>query len=152
MVECGLLAELFGGLLFEAFDVLGNVTSEHTCAAGRDFEHLVNDAVEEVTVVADEDDGAFEQVDRFLQYFLGFDIKVIGRFVENHAVARVHQHLGEGDAIFLTTRKDGCLLEGFVAGEEQCTQGGARVGVVVADGGGFDFLQHVVFWVELFGL
>jgi len=45
--------QLISCFLFEAFDVFAYVASEHPCAARGDFEHFVDHAIEEGTVVAD---------------------------------------------------------------------------------------------------
>lgn len=62
---------------------MGDVAGEETSGTRGDFKDFVHDAVEEGAVVGDENDGAVEGIDSILQDFLGFDVEVIGRFVED---------------------------------------------------------------------
>ena len=66
--QCALLSTI-GHFLFHPFHVFGHVAGQQSGAAGGDFEDLVDDAVEEGAVVADENDSAVEIVDRVLENF-----------------------------------------------------------------------------------
>ena len=64
-----------------------------------DLEDARAERVEEVAVVGDEDDGAGEVADGFEQNFLGAQVEVVGRLVEQQEVRRADEDAGQRVAI-----------------------------------------------------
>ncbi len=61
-----------------------------------------HDAVEEVAVMADEDDGAGVTGQHFLEHVQCFEIEVVGRLVEHEHVRGLGECAGEHEAAALT--------------------------------------------------
>ena len=124
-----------------------------------EFHHDVADAVEEVTVVGDHEEGAARTFQVVLEVFDGVDVEVVGRLVEDQEIGLGGEDLGDGhafdfaagegahlrlgveaelredadDAVFVVELPLGVemLQEGFAAGEHLLEQRGFRVEVVV---------------------
>src|SRR3546814_15207066 len=60
--------------------------------------------VEEIAVVADQDDGAVVVGQLLLQQVEGLDVEVVGRLVEDQQVVRLREQLGQQQAVSLATR------------------------------------------------
>ena len=108
---------LVAGLrLLEIVGVVAGVVRQATRVH---VQHGLGDLADEVHVVADEVERAFislqggdERVDRH-------DIEVRRRFVHEEEVRRIDHQLHQGEAGFLTTRKDGDALVHVVLAEEE---------------------------------
>ena len=55
------------------------------------FIYLINESVEELTVVAHHDDGAVESLDGFFEHILAHHIEVVGGLVEDKEIDRFKQ-------------------------------------------------------------
>ena len=143
-----------GHFFFQTFDVFGDVTGKHAGAGGADLKDLVDNLVEEGAVVADQDDRAGELLNGVGEGIFGTDVEVVGGLVQNEAVSRAHEHLGQGHAVALAAGEDLTFFKDGVAAEEEGTEGSAGIGLVIAylEGGGFHFFQDRLFRTEFFGL
>ena len=65
--------------------------------------YLGDEAIEELTVVANDDDGAVELANGFLEYILGAHIEMVGGLVEDEEVDLLEQELDHGQTAALTT-------------------------------------------------
>ena len=74
--------------LVDAFEVLGDLPST-------ELVDLAHQAIEEVTVVRDEDERAIVVEERLLEDLLGLHIKVVRWFVEDQEVVRLEEELKE---------------------------------------------------------
>ena len=84
-----------------------------------DFRH---EAVEEVTVVAHNDEGAVKILQRLLKHVFRAQIEVVGRLVENEQIEGFEQEFENGQARTLTARKHFHLLRSFLAAEHEGTE------------------------------
>ena len=89
------------------------------------------EAVEEEAVVGDDDGAAGEVLERVFQRPQGFDVEVVGGFVEQEDVAAGLQELGHVDAVALAAGQEADLLLLVAALEVE----GAAVGAGVHRGG-----------------
>jgi hypothetical protein len=87
-------------IAFEPFDM----------AVAFEGQDVGGQAIEEEAVVADDHGAAGEVFERFFQRAQGFDVEVVGRFVEQQHVAALLQHLGHVDAVAFTARQLADLL------------------------------------------
>src|SRR3954464_3582934 len=74
-------------------------------AVALEGEDMGGEAIEEETVVADDDGAAGEILDRFFQRAEGLDVEVVRRLGEQQHIAAAFQHLGDVDAVALAARK-----------------------------------------------
>ena len=91
--------------------VLLEVAGVRCDAVGVQFKDLGDDAVEEITVVAD-DEHRLRLLDKIvLQPARGVDVEVVARLVEQHHVGRRQQQLGQHEPALLAAaeRFDGAL-------------------------------------------
>ena len=106
----------------------------HHDAAVFEGHDLVADAVEEVAVVGDADDGAFEDGEGFFQHAEGGEVEVVGGLVENDEVAAVLEDLGEHEAgAFATGEEVDALVDAVVAEEETFEVGAGGDGLVAEE-------------------
>ena len=106
------------------------------------------DAIQEPAVMRDDEGVARELQQRIFQRTQGFDVQVVGRFVEQQHVATLQQGLGHVQAATLTTgqRTDHLLL--VLALEVEAADVGARLDLDAVDvedvQAARDFLEDVV--------
>ena len=81
--------------LFLLFEVVRIVAWLDEDAAVLESHHLVADAVQEIAVVADNQDSAIEVRQRFLQHTQAGQIQIVGRFVQHEDVAAAPEHFGQ---------------------------------------------------------
>ena len=82
---------LLNSLLFQLLEILHffvlqefvDAAEGFADAVGPEFVDLCDEAVQEVTVMADDDEGAVKVDERLLEYVLGFHVEVVGRLVED---------------------------------------------------------------------
>ena len=84
-----------------------------------DFRH---EAVEEVTVVADDNERAVKILQCLLEHVFRAQIEVVGRLVENEQIEGFEQEFENGQARTLTARKHFHLLRSFLAAEHKGTE------------------------------
>ena len=103
LMRCGLVG--VGTETLVALDlVVGEVALEPAdLGVAFEREHVGGDAVEEPPIVADHHRAAREREQRVLERAHGVDVEVVGRLVEQQHVAALGEHLGEVDAVALTT-------------------------------------------------
>uniref|UniRef100_A0A0N4ZXP3 LigA n=1 Tax=Parastrongyloides trichosuri TaxID=131310 RepID=A0A0N4ZXP3_PARTI len=89
--------------------------------------------VQEPAVVADDHGAAGELFQSLFEVLQGFDVQVVGRFVEQDQVAAGGQGLGQVDAVTLAARQLADLLLLVAALEVERTHIGARVDLALAD-------------------
>ena len=65
--------------------------------------YLIYQTIQELTVVAHDNGGAVECLDRFLQHILRLHIQVVGRLIENEQIHRLQQQLDHRQTAALTT-------------------------------------------------
>ena len=127
--------ETFGGFAgFAFFEVVGVVAGLHHDAAIFEGHDLVADAVEEVAVVGDADDGAFEDGEGFLQHAEGGEVEVVGGLVEHDEVAAVFEDFGEHEAgAFASGEEVDALVDAVVAEEKALEVGAGGDGLVAEE-------------------
>ena len=86
------------------------------------FDDAGGEAVDEVAVVGDEDDGAGEGGDGVEEYVFGAHVEVVGGLVEEKEVGGRDENLCEGEAVAFAAGEDAEGLEDVVAGEEETAQ------------------------------
>ena len=72
--------------------------------------------------MGDEDQRAAVVHERVQQHFLGVEVEVVGGLVEDQEVARVQEHLGEGQPVALAARQHAHPLVDVVAAEEEAAE------------------------------
>src|SRR5436305_1033420 len=92
------------------------------------------DGIDEVPVMGNEDDRAFEVLQRLLQHLLGRDVEVVGGLVEQQQARVVEHQLRERHAALLTAAQRPNRLEGIIAMEEQAAEKGTQRFIGKADG------------------
>ena len=92
-----------------------------------------NDAVEEPAVVRDDDRAAAEVEQRLFQRAQGFDVEVVGRFVEQQQVAAALQQLRQVHAVAFAAGEVGDALLLVRALEVEASAIGARRHLGLAD-------------------
>src|SRR5208283_4038550 len=102
-------------LLLEVFIVVAEVANRMALA---DFEHLGHELIEDETIVADYYNGARKSPERVEQRVLRDDVEVVGRLVEQQAIARPGQHLRQRQARALAARQHFDALVDVVAREQ----------------------------------
>ena len=122
---CGiLLAKLFNPFALKLTVVSG------IAADGAVFDRPdgFNGAVEEFTVVRNNDDGRFDAPQPVFEPDEGVDVEVVGRFVEKKQIRRPHEGARERDAVSPAARKvpDHAAAVGFM--EPEARQNGLRLG------------------------
>src|ERR1044072_5724038 len=103
-----------------AFVVLG-------VSAAVEREYLCGDAVEEVSVVADGDDGAVVGVEGFFERFARRDVEVVRRLVEDEDVDARVDELGEREPSLLAAGQISDVLVNVVAREEEAREEAAQL-------------------------
>ena len=94
------------------------------------MQDLINNLVKKVPVVADEDHGAIELDQRFLQRLTRGDVQVIGGLVHRQQVKRPQHQLGHLQPVALSAGQALHLAKTIVAREAKAPQIAAR-GVLV---------------------
>ncbi len=95
------------------------VCEEHGVAAAVEAENGVGDAIEQIAVVRDEDQGAGEFEQRFLQNLKRGDIEVVGGLVEDEHVGGLKHEAGDEDAGALAAAEALDRLIELLAGEQK---------------------------------
>src|SRR5205823_1139269 len=90
--------------------------------AAVDDEEPVADAVEEVAIVADDEQRPLVLAQRILERLAGGDVEVVGRLVEDEDVAREEHDLRHREPAALATREPLDDPEGVVAKEAELRQ------------------------------
>ena len=121
-------------------------------AAVFDFEDSGGEAVDEVAVVGDEEDGAGEVADGVEEDVFGAEIEVVGGLVEEEEVRGRDEHLGHGVAVALAAGEDAEFFEDVVAGEHEAAEEGAEFDDGNFGGGSADVVEHDGVGVEDFVL
>ena len=80
-----------------------------------ELEHAAAEAAQERAIVRHEDHRPLERLQRIDQHFLGRQIEVVGRLVEDQEVRRIEQHPRHRQARFLAARQRADLLVDVVA-------------------------------------
>ena len=99
-------------------------------AGGGHLDDFGRDAVEQVTVVRNHDDGSIEFLQRVLQHLLASDIQVVGWFVQNQHVAALQHHDRKGHLCALTAGQAAHQFVDVVAGEQYPPQNVAHLHLV----------------------
>ena len=91
-------------------------------AIRRQLDDAVGDGLDELVVVAREEDIAFERLERVVERLDGFEVQVVRRRVEDEAV-RVDQHHARNHAThFLASGEDAHLLQQLFAREKHAAE------------------------------
>ena len=104
-----------------------------TRAVAFEGEDVGADAVQEIAVVADDDDAAFEGEERFLEQAQRGEIEVVRRFVEDEDVAAALQDFREDHAAAFAAAELRDLGVDAVVGEKKPPQVGAQRDVLFAE-------------------
>ena len=89
---CALLAQAFPLLLFVLVVVAG---IEHHLRFALECEDVCGNAIQKPAVVGDDEHRAGELEQRFFECTQGFDVKVVGRLIQQQHIAAFEQRLGE---------------------------------------------------------
>ncbi len=135
-----------------AVEVVLVVAGVDVDAAVFHLEDAGGQAVDEVAVVRDEEDGAGEVGDGFEQDVLGAEVEVVGGLVEQQQVRGRDEHLGHGVAVALAAGEDAEFLEDVVAGEHEAAEQGAQLDDGNLGGDAGDVVEHLGVGVEDFVL
>jgi len=87
--------------------------------AGAHLHYPGSQLVDEVPVMGNEDDAAPVMAQGFEQHFLGLEIKVIGRFVQQQQIGRPQQQNGQGQAVFFAPGQDRHRFLHIVPGKQE---------------------------------
>ena len=68
-----------------------------------EFVDLCDETVQEVTVMADDDEGAVKVDERLLEYVLGLHIEVVGRLVKDKEIYGFEQQFEDGKSCSFAT-------------------------------------------------
>src|SRR5262245_36772491 len=98
------------------------VAVDHTESTGLDDEQLRCDLIEEVAVVADEQDGAIEFTERFFQRAAGPQIKMIRRLVEDQEIGVGSRQASQRGAISLAAAEAADFLKDHIARHAEAGQ------------------------------
>ena len=109
---------------------------------------LGDEAVEELAVVGNHNDGAVEGGDGLLQHILGLEVEVVGGFVKDKEVDRLEQELNHGQATALAAREHFHFLVNGVATEHEGSEDVADAGADVAGGHAVDGVKDGEFRVK----
>ncbi len=107
------------GLLVAPRFPLEVVSEECSVAAAVETENGVGDAIEQIAVVRDEDQGAGEFEQRFLENLERGDIEVVGWLVEDEHVGWLKHEAGDEDAGALAAAEALYRLIELLAGEQK---------------------------------
>ena len=117
-------------------------------AAAAELVDLGDQAVQEVAVVAYDDDGAFERGYGLLQHVLGAHVQMIGGLVQDEEVDRLQQEFNHGQAgAFAAAQHADLLLRGFAA-EHEGPEDVAYLQTDVAGGHAVDGVEHSQVFVQ----
>ncbi len=86
----------------------------------------VRQALQELTVVRNDDERALIRFKRLFQHILGLHIQVVGWLVQNEHVDRIEHQLTQGQSTALPTRKDAYFFLDIVPGKHKVAQQFAR--------------------------
>ena len=86
------------------------------------LDDLRRQALDEIPVVRDEDERAAIVGERVQQDFLGIDVEVVGRFVEQQGVRRTQQHARDGQPRAFAAAQHPGLLVNVVAGKQEAAE------------------------------
>ena len=84
--------------------------------------YVLNKTVEEVAVVANDNECAVEFLQRFFQHVFRAHVEVIGRLVENEQIHWLEQQLQQGKACAFAAAKHFHFLHRFLAAEHECAK------------------------------
>ena len=93
--------------------------------ASVDVDDMIRQRADEIDVVADEDEGAFELVERVGQRIDARQVQVRGRLVHEQQVRRVQEQFHQRQAALLAAAQHLDLLEHIVAAKEETAEQGA---------------------------
>ena len=113
---------------------------------------LVGEALEEVAVVGDDDEGTRILEEGILEDVLGVHVEVVGRLVEDEEVGGCEQQLGQCEAGFFAAGEHLDLLLAVLAVEEEGAKDVAYLGADVARSDVVDSLEDRLLAVEHGGL
>lgn len=136
LVECLLLlGQALGALVFKVA-VIAGVGGQ---LAARHFDDLGGDGVQKLAVVRNQQQGARIAGQPLLQPDDGFQVQVVGRFIQQQQIRAAHQRLRQVQAHAPAARKAGHRSGGGFLAKAQAGQelAGARRGGVGVDGGQF---------------
>ena len=111
--------KIFEALVFQEFVDAAKVLAHFAAAELIDFRH---EAVEEITIVAHDNERTVKILQRLLEHVFRTQIEVVGRLVENEQVEGFEQEFENGQARSLTARKHFHLLRSFLAPEHEGTE------------------------------
>ena len=87
-----------------------------------DHPELGGDGIDEIAVVGDEEDGAFEILQRILEHFLSRNVEMIRRLVEQQQAGVVEHQFGQSHPALLAAAQGPNRFEGIIAAEEQAAE------------------------------
>ena len=91
----------------------------HERPTGAHFDDLGGQAFDEIAVVGHEDQRAAVVDQRVEQHFLGIQVQMVGRLVEQQRVRRTQQHACDGQPCPFSAREHANRLVDVVAGEQE---------------------------------
>ena len=116
-----------------------------------DFDHLRDELVQDVAIVADDHDRAGKAPERFEQGLLGYYVEVVGRLVEQQAVVAPRDHLGQRQPRAFAARQHADALLHFATRKQHRAQQVADFGRGHALRAAAEFVDHGAVIVQRFG-
>src|SRR6202012_4727725 len=118
--RCG-FREAGGKRFFPAHVVFARTLISGDCAIFY-FKHACGEAIDEISVMRDEDDGPAEGCERIEQHFFGPHVEMVGGLVEQQEVGWRDKNARESVSIALPAGEYAELLKGIVPGEEEAAE------------------------------
>lgn len=134
----------FGSGFFEVVVVAAGIAGD---LAVVDVEDLGGEGADEVDVVGDEDEGAFEALEGADEAFDAPDVEVGGGLIHEEEVGWVHEELDEVEPALLTAGEDFALFVDVLATEEEGSEDGACVVFAEFGRAAADFFEDAEFGV-----
>ena len=98
-----LLLQFLEVLHFFVFQEFVDAAEVFADALVAEFVDFCDETVQEVTVMADDDEGAVKVDERLLEYVLGFHVEVVGRLVKDKEIDGFEQKFEDGKSCSFAT-------------------------------------------------
>ena len=112
------------------------------------MKHLGRDLADEVNVVTNEDERAFEALQRENETFNAPDVQVGRGLIHEKDVRRINEEFHEIHAAFFATAEDFALLEHILFLEEEGAKNGAHIIFTEQGRGVLNFFQNATFRLQ----
>ena len=148
----GLGRRRLGGGLQQQAAIVVHVAVVGADAAAVDQPQAVGDQLDQVAVVADDDDRTGELVDRLDQGLAAVDVEMVGGLVEDQELGRVEAHQGQGQPGLLAAGEVAGLGAGLVLAEAEAGEPGAGLLLALAGAADLDVLERGLLGLEVLDL